>query len=271
MVPTLAAAGWDTRLISYRNDEDAPSSGHYLLGGEWEDLAAVIDDLVAGGARRILLIGWSMGGNICASYLRHRGRFAGDAEVVGLMLDAPALSWRDVLTHVARQHRLPSALVPATLALGQLTVGIDWSVLDHVAEASHLDEVPVLIVHGDDDDLVPIDIPTHLAERLDDARLELFPGGSHCRSLNADPERYLGLLAGLLADLDGSRVPGVEAVAGTSWVTARTDTVTEVDGRLTPTGVTSWHHAHWSPRTMASAPVAIQACTTLTTGRGRPA
>lgn len=109
-----------------------------------------------------------MGGNLCASYLRHRGQF-----VVGA-------------------------------------------------------EVPGLIVHGDDDDLVPIGIPEHLAQRLDDARLEIFSGGGHCRSLNADPDRYLGLLGDLLHDIDGSPVPRLRSVAGPSCVAARAGRATEV-------------------------------------------
>lgn len=48
-----------------------------------------------------------------------------------------------------------------------------------------------------------------------------------CFSVNADPERSLGLLGHLLDGIDGSAVPGAHPVVGTSWVAARSGMTTE--------------------------------------------
>jgi uncharacterized protein len=209
IAPACAAAGWRCVMASYRNDEDGGiATGRYLLGGEWVDLAVVLEHLADDGVEEVVLAGWSMGANICASYLRQRHRrpkrFAHHPRPVGLVLDAPALDWGAVLGHVARSRRLPAVLVPLAMAYGQLVRKVDWADLDHLADPRHLD-LPVLAFHGVEDTVVPLEVSRRLAERLDDVRLEAFPGADHCRSVNLDPERYLGALAGFLARLGPER------------------------------------------------------------------
>ena len=66
-VPVLRDAGWTSLVTAYRNDRDAPRGpdGRYNLGlSEWRDVEAAMGYAVSHGARRILLLGWSMGGAI---------------------------------------------------------------------------------------------------------------------------------------------------------------------------------------------------------------
>jgi uncharacterized protein len=202
LAPVCDAAGWRCVMPAYRNDRDGgPSTGRYLLGGEWVDLVAVLEHLATDGVDEVVLAGWSMGGNICASYLRqlHRRpeRFAGHPRVVGLVLDAPALDWGAVLSHVARARRLPHRLVPLAMAYGQLIRRVNWRDLNHLDELEHL-ALPVLAYHGVRDEVVPVSVSRHLADELDDVQLESFPEAGHCRSINLDPDRYLEALAGFL-------------------------------------------------------------------------
>jgi pimeloyl-ACP methyl ester carboxylesterase len=204
--PVCQQAGWRCVLASYRNGGNgAPSTGRYLLGGEWRDLVAVLDELTAEGVEEVVLVGWSMGGNVCASYLRARrrdpDRFAHHPRPVGLVLDAPALEWGRVLRHVARGRRLPRHLAALTMAYGRLAGGIDWRDLDHLGDPSHLD-LPVLAFHGGRDPVVPVEISQELAERGADVRLEIMPDADHCRSINVEPIRYLDALADFLGHLE---------------------------------------------------------------------
>lgn len=203
--PVCEQAGWRCVLASYRNGGDGtPATGRYLLGGEWRDLVAVLDQLAADGVEEVALVGWSMGGNVCASYLRARrrdpDRFAHHPRPVGLVLDAPALEWRQVLGHVAHQRRLPRRLAGLTMAYGRVAGRVDWSDLDHLSDTSHLD-LPVLAFHGDRDDVVPVEVSRALAQRVSDIRLEVVAGAGHCRSITDDPERYLGAVGGFLERL----------------------------------------------------------------------
>jgi pimeloyl-ACP methyl ester carboxylesterase len=202
--PTAVEAGFRVVMPAYRNDRGGPATGRYLLGGEWIDLAAVLDQLALEGVEEVVLVGWSMGGNICASYLRQRDRdpdrFADHPTPIGLVLDAPALEWRRVLEHVASHQRLPRQLAALVMAYGRFAARIDWRDLDHLADAEHL-SLPVLAFHGTDDDVVPVEVSTQLVARLPDAQLELVAGGRHCRSVNVDPGRYLGAFGSFLGGL----------------------------------------------------------------------
>ena len=66
--PIFHDAGWNTLLVSYRNDGEAPESEdrRYGLGAtEWPtSMAAVAVRASDRGAERIVLMGWSMGGAI---------------------------------------------------------------------------------------------------------------------------------------------------------------------------------------------------------------
>jgi pimeloyl-ACP methyl ester carboxylesterase len=202
LAPTCLEAGWRTVMPAYRNDPgEGPATGRYLLGGEWVDLTAVLDHLAHDGVEEVTLVGWSMGGNICASYLRARhrdpDRFAHHPRPVGLVLDAAALDWGLVLRQVARQRGVPHHLSTLVMTYGQLARRIDWRDLNHLADPDHLD-LPVLAVHGTDDAIVPSTVSEALVARLGGAELALFETAGHCRSVNHEPERYLATLRSFL-------------------------------------------------------------------------
>src|SRR5690606_28336033 len=75
---------------------------------ESADVEAAIDDAVRGGAKTILLIGWSMGATAvlqAAEHSAHRDMIA------GLILESPAIDWLDILRHQAELAKLPSRVV----------------------------------------------------------------------------------------------------------------------------------------------------------------
>lgn len=216
LAPTVLDAGWRAVLPAYRNDPDAgPATGRYLLGGEWVDLVAVLDHLAADGVEEVVLAGWSMGGNIAASYLRQRhqtpDRFDHHPVVRGLVLDAAALDWGVVLRHVAKARRLPHRFVPAVMTYGQMTTRIDWHGLNHLRAPDHL-ELPVLAFHGEQDDVVPIEVTSTLAAALSDIEVVTVAGAGHCQSVNVDPFGYLGALHAFL-DRVGSSANGTRLVS----------------------------------------------------------
>ncbi|KAA9110528.1 alpha/beta hydrolase family protein [Microbacterium rhizomatis] len=198
-VPVFHELGITSLLVSYRNDGEAPRSraGTYALGAtEWRDVEAAVVFARRRGARRVIIMGWSMGGAIAlqlALNSPHR-----DA-IVGLVLDSPVLDWRLVLSYQAKLLHLPS---PVTgLALGAL--GADWATavtgtgapipfdrLDVVSRAAEL-EHPILILHSDDDGFVPSDASHDLlTARPDLVELEVFEVARHTKLWNYDQERW---------------------------------------------------------------------------------
>lgn len=209
-VPVFREAGVATLAISYRNDTEAPasSSGRYGLGAtEWRDVDAAIAFARAQGARRIVLMGWSMGGAIAlqtALQSRHADAIA------GLILESPVVDWRTVLAFQARELRVPRALTH--IAMRQLTLprwsravrwgnAISLDDLDIVRRADELRQ-PILLLHSDDDGFVPSDASHALAaERPDLVTLRTYREARHTKLWNYDEARWSGEIRDWLASL----------------------------------------------------------------------
>lgn len=202
LVPALVDAGLHVLAIAYRDDLDGPSSpdGRSHLGDtEWADLEAAVRLALDRGARDVVLVGYSMGGGIAATFLR---RSALAHHVRALVLDAPVLDWEAVIRRAAREQRLPAAalglLLPASMAVAGRRAGIDWEALRHDPTSI---TVPTLLVHGDDDRTVPVALADALAEARSDLVTYLrVVGAGHCRAWNHDPAAYEAALTSFLAE-----------------------------------------------------------------------
>ena len=198
-VPVFRSAGVTSLLVSYRNDGEAPRTrgGTYALGAtEWRDVDRAIDFALQRGARRIVLMGWSMGGAIvlqAALNSAHRDRIA------GVVLDSPVIDWRRVLMHQAGEIGVPAPLT--RLALDALQrrwartitgadVAIPLDRLDLVARAAELTH-PVLLLHSSGDDFVPVSASRALAAaRSDIVEFDEFDTARHTKLWNYDEERW---------------------------------------------------------------------------------
>jgi len=168
-VAPLVRRGVSVLVTSYRNDPEGPPSpdGRSHLGAtEWQDVEAAARWALDRGARGLVLVGQSMGGACVAEVLRHADL---REQVVGVVLEAPVLDWGPVLRTAAVQRGLPAAtlplLLPPTMALAGARARIDWRSLGSFAD---LTEVPLLLVQGDLDLTVPVELADALAEALPD-------------------------------------------------------------------------------------------------------
>ena len=167
---------------------------------EWRDLAAAARYALDHGAKRLILAGYSMGGAIVAQFME-RSPLA--SRVDGLVLDAPVLDWRETLELNATREGWPSvAALPLELAIGA-RIDADWDSLD---AHRHLDDfqLPILLFHGDDDEVVPIagseDFAAELPRRV---TFYTAPRAGHCESWNVDPKLYERRLGDFLTTLSG--------------------------------------------------------------------
>ncbi len=201
-------AGWNSLLISYRNDGEAPESEdrRYGLGGtEWADVLAAVEYAERSGAERIVLMGWSMGGMIALQAVLRSA--AVRRRLVGVILDSPAVDWIDILRFQGTLQNLPAEFGDAVVRLlgGPLGAGLTGMAapiaveeLDPIARADEL-RVPILLMHSIDDGFVPIDGSRRLAAaRPDLVQFEVFEGARHTKLWNHDPERWSSLVRGWL-------------------------------------------------------------------------
>lgn len=198
-VPVAEARGWNSLVIRYRNDPDAPAGhrGTYGLGlTEWRDVDAAIEWARSRGAERILLAGWSMGGAIVAqTYLRSKLR----ALIHGIMLESPAMDWRSILVEQASQMRVPRPVASLGMwllgsPLASKLLGVEEPInLDELDLVARADEfgVPILLLHSLGDTMVPIEASQRFAQaRPDLVTFEEFTKARHTRLWNVDRETW---------------------------------------------------------------------------------
>lgn len=198
-VPLFRSLGFTSLLVSYRNDGEAPRTrtGTYALGAtEWRDVDAAIGHARRAGARRIVVMGWSMGGAIA---LQVELSSPHQDVLAGLILESPVVDWRVVLGYQARMMKLPAPVTGLALS----TLSSDWAApvvrtggaipfdrLDGVARAQELHH-PILLLHSDDDGFVPSDASHALASaRPDLVEMQTFRVARHTKLWNYDQVRW---------------------------------------------------------------------------------
>jgi pimeloyl-ACP methyl ester carboxylesterase len=190
LLPELRREGLRSLLITYREDLGAPPSpdGYHHMGlTEWRDHEAAARYALAHGARRLVLIGYSMGGSLVTQFMQHSPLAD---RVAGLVLDAPALDWQRILSFQASEMGLPGiAAKPVEWAVGA-RIDADWEDGDALEHTDAL-QLPILLFHGTDDQVVPIATSEDLAEELP-RRVEFHPApeADHTEAWNVDPRLY---------------------------------------------------------------------------------
>jgi uncharacterized protein len=202
VLPALHALGLPALVVSYRNDPEAPASpdGHYHLGDtEWLDVEAAMAHAVAAGARRFVLVGWSMGAAIIGALL---SRSALADRVAALVWDAPLVDWRATLRQQARIRHLPPALTAITSRVAGRRIGIDFDRFDLRAHPPAV-RPPTLLIHTTGDSAVPVQPSRALAAAAPELGWPMtyveVPDAEHTAAWNADPAAYEDAVTRFLA------------------------------------------------------------------------
>ncbi|GII86720.1 alpha/beta hydrolase [Sphaerisporangium siamense] len=188
--------------ISYRNDEGAPPSPDGLLhlgDSEWRDLEAALRQAQKMGAKRFVLYGTSMGGQIIGQFLARSPLAAATDRVI---MDAPMLDVGITGEQGARNHHLPGFAGTLANKVVEWRTGVD---VDRLSLIRHPPKIrpPLLLLHTVPDEEHPIEESRAFvaaAERLGwKVRFEEFAQGEHTEAWNVDRVRYEGLVRGFLS------------------------------------------------------------------------
>ena len=199
-----SASGWRVVACCLRGVGD--SEGDFSLGGWLDDLAAVVAKVsaasVAGGA-------WVVGAGVSGSLAISLG--ASDTKVRGVACLAAPATFSDWVAD-------PGSVAARAREVGVITTPGEPSDLERWAgpfskvrpseEAGRLSGRPVLVLHGADDDVVPVDDARMIAQAVgESAELRVLAGAGH--RLNSDPrDRAATWLARAAEDLISTdRVP----------------------------------------------------------------
>lgn len=140
----------------------------------------------------ILLVGISMGATVVllASALDL------PENVRGIVADCPYISPEEIIREVGRKQRFPVPLVMPLARLGaRIFGGFSLRTPANAADAVRHARVPILLLHGEEDDFVPCDMSREIAAAQPElVELHTFPGAWHGASYLVNTERYSDLL-----------------------------------------------------------------------------
>jgi len=205
---TLQEAGYPQLSIAYRNDVDQPAdpSGYHQYGmTEWEDVSAAAAFARDNGAREIVFAGYSSGASHVLSYV-FRHNFD---DIAGVIVDSPNIDLGSTIDFRGSQENLPviPISVPPTMAwvakfFTSLRIDVNWRSLDYIEKAERSLRIPVLAIHGTEDESIPISQSIAFEEAkpelVDLLRVE---GAGHVGSSAADFDGYMAAVLRFLQDV----------------------------------------------------------------------
>jgi pimeloyl-ACP methyl ester carboxylesterase len=183
---------------TYRGVEGAPEDpdGRLTYGKrEWRDLEAAVRYAVDHGATAVVLEGMSMGGAVVAAFLLESDLAP---QVTGVIFDSAALHFEASVDLQAGDEELPvlglplpDVLVETAKWMTEFRFDVDYDYTNYLAQAGELG-IPILLIHGTDDDVVPVDTSEELARLRPDLVRDLYvvTGAGHVEAWNTDPAEY---------------------------------------------------------------------------------
>lgn len=185
----LAQLGLPLLSVSYRNDIGAPASpdGFDHLGdSEWQDVDAAAHYAVAHGAQHLVIYGWSQGGAVVEAFV-HRTKLV--SSIQALVLDAPALNWKDTLAFQAQRRSLPGFFANAAELVATIRSGINFDALDQLSQPQP--PIPMLLFQGADDTTTPPGVSAAFAQAHSSFVTYIsVPNTEHTEAWNTNPQTY---------------------------------------------------------------------------------
>jgi uncharacterized protein len=172
----LSRRGFGVVLVEYRGYGIATDAGVPSEDVLYADAAAVLDGLAKEGRREsdVVLWGTSLGTGVAAE-MALRGR------AKALVLVTPFTSLPELAARM-------TSLLPMGLVLRDR--------FDNLAKAKSI-HIPAMVVHGDEDEIVPIEMGRAIADALSGARFVRVNGGHHNDLFDREGSRLLDLIAEL--------------------------------------------------------------------------
>lgn len=202
--------GFTSLVIDYRNDVGAPAdpSGLYRFGRtEWEDLESAVQFALDNGAETVVLHGYSTGSALILSFLE-KSDLAG--AVTAAVHDSPNIDMAESVRHGASKRSIPGTPIPVPGSLAAMAMfiadlrwDVAWSDIDYADRGGEIVDIPMLVFHGTEDDVVPIDVSRRFRQAAGDlVRLQEVPEAGHVTSWNVDPDSYETMLESFLDGIE---------------------------------------------------------------------
>jgi pimeloyl-ACP methyl ester carboxylesterase len=185
----LAAHGYDIFTFDFRAHGESGGDRYSL--GQWEtrDVAGALDYLKSRGIDHVGALAYSMGASteLLAA--------PDHPEMNALALDSPFSDLQALLDkELPKNSGLPGFFNPGILLMGQTVLGLNLLDNKPVHQMAQLGNRPVLLIHGDADQLVPVGQAYDLQKAAaNDPNFTLWvvPGAAHVGAFDVNKQAYL--------------------------------------------------------------------------------
>ncbi len=193
-VETLALAqhlvGHGYNVLMFDLRAHGESGGNMVSGGYYEkrDVEGAVGFVKERGIRHIGVLGFSLGA--ASSILAA----AEDKDIEALVSDSCYATLFDVVgPRFAKRTHAPQALLHPILFAVKLMFGVDFEAIKPVDTVRRISPRPMMFIHGDQDDGVPVADAEKLFEACDNPKSQLWlvPGAGHTKAYAANPQGYL--------------------------------------------------------------------------------
>ena len=187
----LSQEGYSVLLFDFRGHGESDEASISLGLLESLDVLAAYDFLKqTHGRQDMVLMGVSMG---AVATLHAAGRVRPDLEAV--VVDSPFLSLQDTIAHHTKLFLgLPSFPFADLFVWNMARInGYESGDLNTLEAVSGLENVPTLMLHGQDDRRIPLSTAQTLFKAIPSVnkKMVVFPATGHGGAYRLDPERYL--------------------------------------------------------------------------------
>jgi len=174
------------------------SEGEHISAGYYErnDLLGAIDYVKQQGMSKIGVLGFSMG---AATSLM---TVAECEEIDAVVADSAYADVTDIMeTEFSKRSSLPRFFIPLILFMANNMYRVDFAAIKPV-EAVRESDIPVFIIHGGQDDMVPVQHALRLIEACQnpDSKLWIVPEAKHSNPYLARPAEYMNKVISFFDD-----------------------------------------------------------------------
>jgi alpha-beta hydrolase superfamily lysophospholipase len=184
----LVAHGFNVLMFDLRGCGE--SDGDMVSGGYFEkrDLEGAVEYVKGRGFERIGVMGFSLGAvtSILAA--------AVDKDIDAVVSDSSFADLNDIMRpEFSARTRAPQFFLYPILFMIKIIYGVDFPAIRPVASVADIGPRPILFIHGDADETIPIEHARRLSQAANNPRDELWilPGAGHTQSYKARPDEYM--------------------------------------------------------------------------------
>lgn len=166
------------------------SDGNTVSGGYYEkrDLEGAVEYVKKRGFNRIGVLGFSLGAvtSLIAA--------AEDKDINAVVSDSSFADLRDIMgPEFSKRTKAPQFFLHPILFMIKIMYGVDFSAIKPIEHVAEIAPVPILFIHGDEDETIPVEHAYRLLEAAQNYpdQLWIVPGAGHTRAYITHPEEYI--------------------------------------------------------------------------------